>query len=377
MAKVLTVDDSRAVRMIVKKQMTELGFEVEEAVNGEEGLARLEAESFDLVLLDVTMPVLDGPGMLEKMRGGGDKTPVLMLTSESKRSIVATLVKLGVEGYILKPFKTEELRSKVLRALHKSEDDVIATAGAGSPMPHNDASSGARQFIDVLVIDDMENVQKKLRGMIPQHITLNGCVSASAALAQCRERVYRLILIDIDLPDVNSATLMRQLRVLQPNAAYLAMALRSTNDVSKEARDQGFDDVLFKPFTSESIEDLMLQYFDTQELVSREDNVVTFGVFKGKDDKVDRYYSRIVNLVQAEVSKIAEACFDEMVVDASALPENRTKNAQLLRTLVENVSKLGMDLRIVGSASMRAVLKEFSETASIPFFATLDEAKAA
>src|SRR3954453_19815800 len=89
MARILTVDDSRSVRMIVVREVQSMGHEVEEAEDGEKGLEKLEAGSFDLVILDVTMPVLDGPGMLAKMRERGNKTPVLMLTSESKRSIIA------------------------------------------------------------------------------------------------------------------------------------------------------------------------------------------------------------------------------------------------------------------------------------------------
>jgi DNA-binding response OmpR family regulator len=86
MARILTVDDSKAIRSIVGKQVAELGFEVDDAEDGLLGLAKLEELTYDLVILDVTMPNLDGPGMLAKMREAGNKTPVLMLTSESKRS---------------------------------------------------------------------------------------------------------------------------------------------------------------------------------------------------------------------------------------------------------------------------------------------------
>src|SRR5512137_997217 len=107
MATILTVDDSRSVRTIVAKQVKDLGFEVEEAEDGVQGLAKLGEREYDLILLDVTMPNLDGPGMLAKMRELGNKTPVIMLTSESKRSVVAGVMKTGISDYILKPFKPE------------------------------------------------------------------------------------------------------------------------------------------------------------------------------------------------------------------------------------------------------------------------------
>src|SRR5262249_39205128 len=94
MPRILTIDDSSTIRSIITKQMSELGFEVDHAEDGQQGLAKLEEVTVDLILLDVTMPVMDGPTMLAALRERGDRTPVIMLTSESKRSIVAGAIKL-------------------------------------------------------------------------------------------------------------------------------------------------------------------------------------------------------------------------------------------------------------------------------------------
>ena len=64
MPRILTVDDSKAIRMIVGKQVAELGFDVDEAEDGLLGLSKLEEVTYDLVILDVTMPNMDGPSML-------------------------------------------------------------------------------------------------------------------------------------------------------------------------------------------------------------------------------------------------------------------------------------------------------------------------
>src|SRR3954469_6737752 len=229
MARILTVDDSRSVRMIVVREVQSMGHEVEEAEDGEKGLEKLEAGSYDLVILDVTMPVLDGPGMLAKMRERGDKTPVLMLTSESKRSIIAGIMKSGISDYILKPFKPEELQAKIQKALHvtapvsaAADDAPIASPTASVAAAGAAAPAEGKVGVDVLVIDDMENVQKRLRQMVPEHISIKGVLNAQTALSTCRDRVFRVILIDNDMPDVNSTSLMRQIRVLQPRTAILA-----------------------------------------------------------------------------------------------------------------------------------------------------------
>ena len=117
MTVILTVDDSRAVRNIVGKQLKALGYEVLEAQDGKQALDQLQSTHVDVVLLDVNMPELDGPGMLRKLRERGDQTPVIMLTSESERAIVMDAMALGISDYILKPFKPEELREKVVSVL--------------------------------------------------------------------------------------------------------------------------------------------------------------------------------------------------------------------------------------------------------------------
>ena len=75
MTRILTVDDSRAVRTIIGKTLR-ANFDILEAEDGEKGLAVLQEETVDLVLLDVTMPVMDGPEMLKRLRERGDQTPV-------------------------------------------------------------------------------------------------------------------------------------------------------------------------------------------------------------------------------------------------------------------------------------------------------------
>lgn len=150
MPTVLTVDDSRAVRSILAKTLTEWGIEVDEAEDGKKGLESLRNAAYDLVLLDVIMPEMDGPTMLATMREHGDKTPVFMLTSESKTSIVTDALKRGIEDYILKPFKPEELKAKIGKVLSLCEEPAAAVAsGKGKPA-------------DALLIGDMEKVHEKL-----------------------------------------------------------------------------------------------------------------------------------------------------------------------------------------------------------------------
>jgi DNA-binding response OmpR family regulator len=386
MPAILTVDDSRAVRTIVGKQVKELGFEVIEAEDGVQGLEQLAQTSVDLVLLDVTMPNMDGPTMLQKMREGGNKTPVIMLTSESKRSIVAGAMKMGISDYILKPFKPEELRQKVLSVLQGEpggadvvqSDTPMGSAGGATPSgpePTSVTPAGGR-FVDILVVDDMENVHKKLRSMLPGHVSMNAHTSAQAALTACREKVYRVVLVDTEIPDVNSAVLAQQIRVLQPHAAMVALTLRTSNDVTKEVREQGFDDVLFKPFRPEVVDDFLLRYFDNQDFLQVEDNVLKVASFSGKADRVERFYGRLHGVFPEALEKVAAACYDEVVLDMGAPPIEGDRLPKFVLAVAEKSKEFGMQLSLVAPPEVRKVLGGYTETKDLKIFGTVQEARA-
>jgi len=377
MKRLLTVDDSRAVRSMVSKAVREAGFEVDEAEDGEQGLARLEEATYDLILLDVTMPVLDGPGMLEKIRARGDKTPVLMLTSESKRSIVSNVMQMGISDYILKPFKPEELAAKVAKLLGTDGASAPDAGGRAAPAPVATVSRtvGGRAFVDILAIDDMENVHKKLRSLVPTHLTMAPVNSARAAVQASQEKVFRLILIDIDLPDVAAASLVSQLRSLQPHAGVIALGLRGSDAKERSVAD-GFDGVLHKPFDQAELDEVVQQYFDNQELVARDDNVLSISAFVGKDDRQERYFERVLGLVTKQLDDIAAACFDEVVVDVSKAPLRPDRLPKFIGAIASSAGGLGLELRLVAGPDMRKLLSSFADTHAVRAYSEVTEARA-
>ncbi len=109
--KILAVDDSKMIRMLIKKTFTPLKCQIVEAENGEEGLEAALREKPDIIMLDVNMPVMRGDEMLDKLRNeyGMKDIPVIMLTAEGVKENVAQIKDLGVSDYIVKPFKGEQL----------------------------------------------------------------------------------------------------------------------------------------------------------------------------------------------------------------------------------------------------------------------------
>ena len=128
--KVLTVDDSRTIRLIVKKAFESYNCELFEAENGEEGFAKAAELQPDLIVLDITMPVMNGIQMLTLLKEDDNlqNIPVIMLSAESGKEHVMQIVKMGVKDYIVKPFKGDQLIDRAAKVLDLTKNGEPAAA---------------------------------------------------------------------------------------------------------------------------------------------------------------------------------------------------------------------------------------------------------
>ena len=120
--------------MIVKKAFKPFDCVLCEAENGVEGLAAAAREKPDLIVLDITMPVMNGAEMLQKLRQEEDlkSIPVIMLTAESGKENVMKIVKMGVQDYMVKPFKGEQLIDRVQKLVTLNPKDADVSGGNGA-----------------------------------------------------------------------------------------------------------------------------------------------------------------------------------------------------------------------------------------------------
>jgi len=107
------------------------------------------------------------------------------------------------------------------------------------------------------------------------------------------------------------------------------------------------------------------------------DNVVSVTEFAGKPDKVDGYYAKLKALCRESFEKLASACYEDTIVDLSKIPMHNDKLPRLVMEMDSEARKFGISLRLVGVPEAKRVLSALVETASLPFFSTLAEAKAA
>jgi CheY-like chemotaxis protein len=113
--KVLLVDDEPDILEVIQDRLEAYGFTVVTAGNGLEALAKLAAEKFDGVFMDVKMPEMDGIEALEQIRKRDPNIPVIIITSSSTREAAMATIEKGANEYILKPFEWTELKEKIER----------------------------------------------------------------------------------------------------------------------------------------------------------------------------------------------------------------------------------------------------------------------
>ncbi len=108
---VLIVDDSATVRKALETMLTEAGYQVAEAGNGQDALKKASKSHFDLLITDLNMPVMDGMNLVKEFRKieGCRFTPTIMLTTESNTLKKIECFDLGVSGWLNKPFHPEQV----------------------------------------------------------------------------------------------------------------------------------------------------------------------------------------------------------------------------------------------------------------------------
>jgi DNA-binding response OmpR family regulator len=119
-ARILLVDDEQSVQKLLAYPLRKEGYEVVPAMDGEEALERCRGQSFDLVVLDVMLPKLDGFDVCRQIRAQSS-VPIIMLTAKAEEFDKVLGLELGADDYITKPFSMREFRSRVKAVLRRSD----------------------------------------------------------------------------------------------------------------------------------------------------------------------------------------------------------------------------------------------------------------
>ncbi len=117
MAKVLIADDAAFIRMKLKKVLEELGLQVVEAANGLEAVKQYQERKPDLVLMDISMPEMDGLNALKAIMEADANARVVMVSALGQESIVMQALQIGAKDFVVKPFQPDQIKQVVQRWL--------------------------------------------------------------------------------------------------------------------------------------------------------------------------------------------------------------------------------------------------------------------
>ncbi len=131
--RVLVVEDERPIRELLRLHLDLAGFVIDETGDGRDALARTRAAAFDLLILDVMLPGLDGVSLCRAVRADGPnrETPILMLTARDGESDKVLGLESGADDYLTKPFGVRELVARIGAIMRRSARGVEPTAHAG------------------------------------------------------------------------------------------------------------------------------------------------------------------------------------------------------------------------------------------------------
>lgn len=363
MKKVLTVDDSKVVRSMVTRHLQPYGCEVVEATNGQEGVDAAKQHQPDLILLDVTMPVMDGKQALAAIRADAatKALPVIMLTAESGRELVMEIVKLGVTGYIVKPFQKESFDKEVSKVL-----GAPAAQPAAPEAPPLDRHT-------VLVIDGDDAILASARQALAASMQV---LTATAGEALERWKAVRpgIVLVNAGAGDET----MGQLRALGPSG-LVAVAARGDAGAHDAAKKAGCHAVIDTPCQPPEVLDQVLAA--TAAVAPVEEQIqVLLGAHDGctvlnLPDPRSKLFGKMLPALTKRLRALPGEGATRLVVDMDNVTESSADVVKSVVGLVTEAIDAGLRTAIAAAnASVVDSLKQIAETQD-RLFPTRDAAR--
>jgi two-component system, cell cycle response regulator len=369
--KILTVDDSKTIRLIVSKAFKTFDCDVFEAANGVEGLAVASREQPDIIILDLTMPIMDGAEMLSKLKSNQDlkNIPVIMLTAEAGRENVLKIAKMGVRDYLIKPFKEDLVVERVGRIIDLK--------------PKGDVVTRVRRFddpINILVVDDKPAIQDQIRsGLADTGWTTQGRSQTGEAVDYCSQHLPDVILVSLTLPDSGGFTLFQMLRASSKtkNVPVFGLCVKTATDEQSRAQQVGFSGIITKPIDLEELKTKIARalHLDTSyKYFEQRDGVL---VLKLPANFTVNVANEVTNHLRSKVSEAVDSGLGKMVVDLSQVRAADINVIKLGLSAMQLCQELSLKHRVIGSEVVNKECRNYEESKDWDFVNSFEEAQAA
>jgi len=357
--KILSVDDSRMVHTLVNKAFAPYEAQVVLASNGAEALEVASRETPDVILLDVTMPVMDGVECLSRLKADPllKDIPVIMLTAEAGKENVLKIAKMGVRDYIVKPFteagRIVDLKPRVGGATAPAA--APAAPAASAPVPKKNLK--VTDAINILVVDEHPAILETIQSSVASRgWKANGCDTLDAATKKIAEAAASkttpdVVLVSLAYPNKAAIKFLQATRTRpeMKNVPMVAMAIRTATFEQTEARDAGFDAVLTKPLEAGEIADRLAKameldltplFFATKGDCA----VVTLPADLSDSGSID-----LSRQARAKVASFANAGIAKLVIDLGSISKPEVPVLRAIGFILNECNNVGIKWRIAAS----------------------------
>ena len=371
MNRVLFIDDNQTFLKLVKKTFGG-SFDVVTASDGEAGLKAHQEDPPDVIVLDFHMPALKGDAVLETIRNEDEYTPVLVLTSEHRTSLLSKLLNMPRVEYLIKPVTTEQLRAALNNALDHAPTRTAPAVIAEAPLPDDDDIDDGGDAI--LLLDPQPQAVVKLRSFLPDNITVKHLKDPGDIVPWCRRRDFRAVLLDMTIPDLDSAAIASQVRVVNAETTVIGVFLRNVVTTGDKLKRLGLDSMLYKPFREAELEGFFSSHFEFEDVIITLNNIMRFVPFPDDKNQLGDHLSKVRGALRKTIEEIALASFEDLVLDMSYEPPMNSVGLIVTR-VKECCDELSLDLWVVGSDEVQEALANYAETSDIPVCSTFRELK--
>jgi len=370
--KILTIDDSRTIRLIVGKAFKPFDCEVFEAQNGVEGLAVAAKEKPDIIILDITMPIMDGYETLTKLKSDPELKgiPVIMLTAEAGKENVMRIAKLGVRDYLIKPFKEEVVVERVGRVIDLK--------------PKGQVQVKAKRFDDpltVLVVDDKPAIVEQIRdGLKDMPWTVTGRAQSGEAIDFCNNNPTTpdVIMVSLSLAEGAGFTLFQMLRASPKTKSVpvFGLCVKTAAEEQTRAQQIGFAGIATKPIDIEDIKSKIARALNldtSYKYFQQANGVLRVNLPPGFSPTIANEVS--VHL-RPQFAEAVDAGLGKIVLDLSQVKAADISLVKLGLEVIGLCAELSLKNRIIGSDVVSQECKNYEETKDWRFVSSFEEALA-
>lgn len=357
--KILSVDDSRMIHTLINKGFAPYDVQMVFASNGAEGLEVAAKEKPDVILLDVTMPVMDGVECLGKLKADPalKDIPVIMLTAEAGKENVLKIAKMGVRDYIVKPFTEANVIDRVSRLVTLKPKGAAAAAPApAAAAPAAKKARIATDAIKILVVDEHPAIAESIAKAVSKRgwkvVSCPGPAEAQPHIATtvASEETPDVILVSLAFPGKGALKFYQSVRMnpALKGVPMVGLSVKTATFDQNEAKETGYTAIFTKPLELAELPDRIARAMDldiTPIFYSSEGDcqVVTIPQDLSETGSLD-----LTRQSRKKIADFVNAGFAKLIIDLTGVSKFEIPLIRAVASIIHECNGLDIKWRIVG-----------------------------